>query len=145
MSTRQRDNRNFLIPWLVCVSVATFLDIFLCFYFTAKDTSDPFHTVLFITDFIFSALNVSVLHTVRDFPVPGIHGGKGQARRLPKDREASPKVLPHCKLLQFIQFLFLFLLPPLFPTVPRVKGKQACIFIKNSSPQNNYKDVLSTI
>ncbi|GIY51494.1 uncharacterized protein CEXT_656281 [Caerostris extrusa] len=52
------DNRNFLIPWLVCVSVATFLDIFLCFYFIAKDTSDSFHTVLFITDFIFSALNV---------------------------------------------------------------------------------------
>ncbi|GFT53507.1 uncharacterized protein NPIL_202351, partial [Nephila pilipes] len=51
------DNRTFLIPWVVCVSMATLLDVFLCFYLTAKDSSDPFHTVLFITDFFFSALN----------------------------------------------------------------------------------------
>ncbi|GFQ80556.1 uncharacterized protein TNCT_116602 [Trichonephila clavata] len=55
------DNRSFLIPWIVCVSMATLLDIFLCFYFTAKDSSDPFQTVLFITDFLFSALNVYCL------------------------------------------------------------------------------------
>ncbi|PRD29597.1 UNVERIFIED_CONTAM: hypothetical protein NCL1_28900 [Trichonephila clavipes] len=55
-----KDNRSFLIPWIVCVSMATLLDIFLCFYFTAKDSSDPFHTVLFITDFLFSTLNVSI-------------------------------------------------------------------------------------
>ncbi|GFY10522.1 uncharacterized protein TNCV_2565501 [Trichonephila clavipes] len=56
-----QDNRSFLIPWIVCVSMATLLDIFLCFYFTAKDSSDPFHTVLFITDFLFSTLNVYCL------------------------------------------------------------------------------------
>ncbi|CAL1274165.1 unnamed protein product [Larinioides sclopetarius] len=31
------DNRIFLIPWLVFVSLATLLDVFLCVYFTVKD------------------------------------------------------------------------------------------------------------
>ncbi|XP_055931160.1 uncharacterized protein LOC129961658 isoform X2 [Argiope bruennichi] len=55
------DNRTFLIPWLVCVSMATLLDVFLCIYLTAKDSSDPLHSLLFITDFFFSALNVYCL------------------------------------------------------------------------------------
>ncbi|GBM27020.1 hypothetical protein AVEN_256950-1 [Araneus ventricosus] len=56
-----QDNRTFLIPWLVCVSMATLLDVFLCVYLTAKDSSDPLHSLLFITDFFFSALNVYCL------------------------------------------------------------------------------------
>ncbi|KAF8793987.1 hypothetical protein HNY73_002013 [Argiope bruennichi] len=59
--SNKKDNRTFLIPWLVCVSMATLLDVFLCIYLTAKDSSDPLHSLLFITDFFFSALNVYCL------------------------------------------------------------------------------------
>ncbi|KAG8183965.1 hypothetical protein JTE90_005193 [Oedothorax gibbosus] len=52
------DNRTFLLPWLVCVSMATLLDVFLCFYFMAEDNGDQFHLVLFFIDFLISALNI---------------------------------------------------------------------------------------
>ncbi|KAF8793990.1 hypothetical protein HNY73_002015 [Argiope bruennichi] len=55
------DNRTFLIPWLVCVSTATLLDVFLCVYFSAEDAKDRFHSALFITDFFFSAVNIYCL------------------------------------------------------------------------------------
>ncbi|XP_054715073.1 uncharacterized protein LOC129224613 [Uloborus diversus] len=55
------DNRSFLVPWLVSVSMTTLLDIFLSFYFIVEDIHDPLLCVLFVTDFLICALNVYCL------------------------------------------------------------------------------------
>lgn len=55
------DNRNFLLPWLVCISMTTILDIFLSFYFIVEDSHDPLLAVLFVTDFVVCAINVYCL------------------------------------------------------------------------------------
>ncbi|XP_035213225.1 uncharacterized protein LOC118187137 isoform X2 [Stegodyphus dumicola] len=58
------DNRTFLIPWLVCISMTTLLDIFLSFYFIAEDSEDPFLAILFVTDFLICGLNIYCLLVV---------------------------------------------------------------------------------
>ncbi|CAL1274168.1 unnamed protein product [Larinioides sclopetarius] len=46
------------MPWLICVSSATLLDVFLCVYFTAKDSNERFQALFFVTDFFFASLNI---------------------------------------------------------------------------------------
>ncbi|GBN24959.1 hypothetical protein AVEN_210174-1 [Araneus ventricosus] len=101
------DNRNFLMPWLICVSTATLLDVFLCVYFTAKDSSERFHSILFVTDFFFSALNVYCLLCVIS-QYQEYSAGRGRPEdcirmqvlnRLPVDEERVPAESIVCNLL----------------------------------------------
>ncbi|XP_023244016.1 uncharacterized protein LOC111641989 [Centruroides sculpturatus] len=57
-----KKNTILLIPWLVSVSIATFLDIGLSFFIIKDAIFDPFLAILFIIDLFICALNVSVLN-----------------------------------------------------------------------------------
>ncbi|XP_054708427.1 uncharacterized protein LOC129218229 isoform X1 [Uloborus diversus] len=85
------NNRILLLPWLLCIAMATVLDIILSLYLVSDTEIDPFFAVLVATDIIICALNVyCILCVTSQYQEYASAGGRP---RQVLDVEAGPPII----------------------------------------------------